>query len=100
MKFSAEELALLTTIEFYGPLTPGFLQHTNDEEWQQTLKNLEKMVIQTAGANPVHRFENWTVEDFPKLNPSLKKMLSKMLKLTPKERSTIDEVMKDPSWRG
>lgn len=55
-------------------------------------------MIQTAGANPVNRFENWTVDDFPRLNPPLKEMLSKMLKLTPKERSTIGEVMKDPSW--
>lgn len=36
-----EELALGRTIEYFGPVTPNFLKHTNNEQWVKVPERLQ-----------------------------------------------------------
>lgn len=91
-----EELALTTILEFFGPLTPGFLEHTCDEKWQNALKRLQEMIEENY--DPKHRFEAWTLEDFPRMTPEVKDLVGRIVKLDPKERPSMRQVMQHPSW--
>ena len=91
-----EEVALGKTIEYFGPVTPEFLKHTRDEKWQRALQSLQDMVAENC--EPRNGFEHWTVQDFPRLFPSVKEMLSKMVTLNPRERLSMHQVMEHPSW--
>ncbi len=93
-----EELVLGRTIEHFGPVTPQFLRHTADEIWVKALEGLQALVVETAGEDPEERFAHWDHKDFPRLLPALKEMLSRMLRFTPAERVTMDQVMRDRSW--
>ena len=95
---SAEELALAQSIEYFGPLTPAFLEHIHDRNWQETLRILDEEVARNVGADPPDRLKNWTREDFPHLTPALKKLVMGMVRFTPSERLSMDQVMRDPSW--
>jgi serine/threonine protein kinase len=95
---SPEELVLGRTIEHFGPVTPGFLKHTADERWKKTLEELEAIVVESSGQDPENRLEHWNQNDFPRLLPPLKELLTRMLRFTPAERLTISQVMEDSSW--
>jgi hypothetical protein len=95
---SPETLVLGRTIELFGPVTSGFLKHTRDEEWEQVLAQLQAMVTENAGEDPAERFEHWKLEDFPRLSPALKELLSKMLRFDPAERVDMNQAMMDQVW--
>ncbi len=80
---------------FFGPLPDGLGKHTDDKTWGDLLINLSKLV---GDLDPTSHFEQWQEEDFPNLDAGTKWMLSKMLKLDPGERATIDEVLGDRWW--
>jgi len=80
---------------FFGPLPDGLVKHTDDKTWGDLLIDLSKLV---EDADPSSHFEQWQEEDFPNLDAGTKRMLSKMLKLDPAERSTIDEILEDRWW--
>ena len=95
---SPEYLVLGKTIEFFGPITPDFLRHTNDKGWEEVLSQLQDIVTGSAGKVSAEHFENWALEDFPRFTLSSKKLLSKMLKFNPAERVTMRQAMIDPCW--
>ena len=91
-----EEVVLGKTIEYFGPVTLEFLKHTRDEKWQRALQGLQDVVAENCELQ--NRFDHWTVQDFPRLFPSVKEMLSKMVKFNPRERLSMHQVMEHPSW--
>ena len=95
---SPEALVLGRTIELFGPVTTDFLKHTKDEEWEQALVQLQDVVTENAGEDPAERFEHWKLEDFPRLSPSLKELLSKMLQFDPRKRVEMNQAMRDQVW--
>ena len=95
---SPEELVLGLLIEYFGPVSPAFLEHTGDKEWQDVLKELELEVVKGVGEDPTDRFKNWNRRDFPHIVPAVKRLIHEMVKFTPVERLTIHQVLEDPSW--
>ena len=64
----------------------------------KALEGLQAMVVENIGEDPESRFKHWSLENFPRLTPSLKEMLSKMLKFAPAERLTMHQAMEDLCW--
>ena len=54
---SAEELALIQSIEYFGPLSSAFLEHIQDKGWQHRLKNLDAEVAENVGVDPPDRLK-------------------------------------------
>lgn len=75
-----------------------FLKHTNNEQWEKVLERLQHLVTESAGDSPLECFENWSIEDFPRLNLLLKELLSKMPRFDPAERINMSQVMNDLVW--
>ena len=101
---SVEELCLVTTFEFFGFPTSAFLAHIKDEEWQAKLKGIAKEVQRSLemarnAGDTATSFEDWGIAEYPGLTPERHERLSMMLKITPRERVTMADVMKHPSWK-
>ena len=94
-----EELVLGATIEIFGSVSPVFLKHIDDENWQNKIKNLEKEVTNSSGKDPESRLKNWGVKDFPHMVPAVKDLILGMTRFAPNERLTIHQVLADPSWK-
>lgn len=94
-----EELVLGATIEIFGPVSPVFLKHIDDKNWQDKIKNLEKEVINSSSEDPESRLKNWSVKDFPHMVPAVKDLILDMTKFAPEERLTIHQALADASWK-
>lgn len=92
-----EQIALSFYVSLFGPLTSEFIEHVRDSEWQQYLGENAPAAEDAAEVDEVN-FANWDQDKFPLLDPSLKGLISYMVKFTPRERVTIEETLKDPLW--
>ena len=91
-----EHVILYKLLSIFGPLPPELITHVNDEYWGELLMALSQVV---ADEDPSDHFEQWEENVSPNLDPETKRVISRMMKLDPKKRATMDQILEDPWWK-
>ena len=95
------ELETMTRhLVFFGPLPEALIKLVGDEKWCEFLREASQMAADLeANEYPDARLEQWADEMIPNLDAEAKRMISRMAKINPAERATIDDVLDDPWWQ-
>lgn len=83
---------------YFGPLPEGLLRHVNDESWTTLFRAASEIAETEASEDPDCRLERWSADNAPHLTPEARNMITKMTRLDPAQRASIDEVLKHPWW--
>lgn len=82
---------LANMLSYFGPLSPGLVEHLKNSAWSQVLINLDQSFDQNTPRKP---FALW--RDIPGLEPGDKEFLIRILNLDPGLRPSAEELLKDP----
>lgn len=89
---------LIALLQYFGPPPEGLLKHVGDES-ANMLTNLWDAIQEDKEDKGLGPFDLWDETTLPRLDPELKRFLSRMLNLDPTQRPTITEILEDPWWK-
>lgn len=89
---------LFRHFNLFGPLPGELLEHIQDEKWSRLFEIASGLSDATVREDPGWRFEQWPEGYIPHIDLVGKSLISRMSKLDPAARATIDEVLKDSWW--
>ncbi|KAH7552754.1 kinasehypothetical proteinlike protein [Bipolaris maydis] len=92
---SPEQEILTRHFSYFGPANQGLFNHINSEKWTKALRLVSEMTELDVQDQPDLRFEVWGRQ----LGSGAQEMISGMMKMDPKARSTIHQVMEHPWWK-
>jgi hypothetical protein len=95
LKDKPETEVLIKFLSIFGPLSDELVHHVENEEAATLLTSLWEGVKETGN---MERLANWPEDDIPDLDAGLKRFVSRMTNLDPKERASMPEILKDPYW--
>lgn len=72
--------------------------HIDDPEWTTLFQEASKMAEKGVKEDPKLRIERWPVENAPDLTLEAKDIVTKMMRLDPAQRVSIDTVLAHPWW--
>jgi len=90
---------LIRHINCFGPLPVELLDHVNDIEQSKHLKIASELSDQTVKEDPGWRIEQWTEDLIPHIDIVGRSLISRMSKLDPAARATMDEVLEHSWWQ-
>lgn len=93
-------LKILTRhFNMFGPLPTALLEHIKNEKWNGYLKIASEISDKIVDESPGWRIEQWPEDTIPYVDPVAKSLISRMSKLDPAARATIDEILEHPWWQ-
>lgn len=93
-------LEILTRhFNYFGPLPVELLDRVNDIEQSKLLKLASELSDQTVKEDPWWRIEQWPEDIIPHVDIVGRSLISRMSKLDPAARATMDEVLEHPWWQ-
>lgn len=93
-----EQEIVVRHLMYFGPLSDGLLKHVNDEKWATLFRAASEIAEAEATEDPDCRFERWSVDDAPRLDSDARNMITKMTRLDPGQRASIDEILNHSWW--
>lgn len=82
-------------VAHFGPLTDGFFEKLNDENWSAGFKSFARLTEHILFALPESPFEVWGAAS----GPEAQDMIFGLTKSDPAARLTIDQVLEHPWWQ-
>lgn len=93
-----EQEIVVRHLMYFGPLPDGLLKQVNDEKWTTLFWSASEIAETEAAEDPDCRFERWSVDDAPHLTSGARNMITKLMRLDPGQRASIEEVLQHPWW--
>lgn len=82
----------------FGPLLKELLEHVNDENWNEPFRMASALSDAEVREDPGWRIEQWPEGIIPHFDLVGKRFISRMVRLDPAARATMDEVLKHSWW--
>lgn len=93
-------LEILTRhFSLFGPLPGELLEHIKDEEGSLLFRIASELSEATVRETPEWRFEQWPEGYIPHLDLVGRSLISRMSKVDPAARATMDEVLEHSWWQ-
>ena len=90
---------LFRHFNYFGPLPRALLEHINDEKRSEFLRIASELSDETVREDPGLRLEQWPEGTIPHIDLVGKSLISRMSKLDPAARATMDEVLEHSWWQ-
>ncbi|KAI4136261.1 MAG: hypothetical protein LQ341_005743, partial [Variospora aurantia] len=90
---------LVRHFNYFGPLPVELLDHVNDIGQSKLLKLASEVSDQIVKEDPGWRIEQWPEDIIPHLDIVGRSLISRMSKLDPAARATMDEVLEHSWWQ-